>query len=162
MFSGCLVDDPPPYPEPKQTPPRLDTATATPALKQIIVAKRGDPLSFKVFSSSEDAGDGLNAFLLLDYQGGTSIDLLGYGSLLPSTIDDTSRFFEFPWEVRSSISAGCHQVTLRVAHTRNMPDSRTPVVNLADLAEANWWLQVEPDPDKAETLVNCPTATESP
>jgi hypothetical protein len=159
MLSGCLIDDPPPYPEPKQTPPRLDYATAIPALNQIIIAKRGDPLSFKVFASSEDAGDGLNAFLLLDYNG-SAIDLLGDDFLLPSTLDDTSRFFEIPWEVRSNIP-GCHRITLRVAHTRNLPDSHTPVVNAADLAEAYWWLQVDPDPSDAGNLVDCPTAMES-
>jgi hypothetical protein len=155
-LSGCLVDDPPPYPEPKQTPPRLDNVGALPPPDQTIVAKNDDLLRFTVPSASEDAGDGLNAFLYLDYN--TSEEtFLKFGSLLPSTLDDTSRAFDIPWRVRADL--GCHRLTLRVAHAKNMPNPDVEVINVADLAAAYWVLNVVGDDvSAANTLVNCPQA----
>lgn len=153
-LSGCLVDDPPPYPEPKQTPPRLDYPRADPPLDQFIVAKNDDLLHFKIYSASEDAGDGVNAFLYLDY-GTTNETFLKYGFLLPSTLDDTTRFFDIPWKVRTDL--GCHRITLRVAHTKTMPNPDVAVTNLGDLAMVPWVLNVVGDDvSGANTLVDCP------
>src|SRR5688572_20296073 len=59
MSSGCLIEDPPPYTQPKQTPPRLDLVAAVPPPDQVIVRKTGDLIEFRVPVVSEDAGDRL-------------------------------------------------------------------------------------------------------
>lgn len=159
MLSGCLIDDPPPYPEPKQTPPRLDYASATPPLSQIITAHSRDVVTFTISSISEDAGDGLRAFLLLDFDGEFPSTPAGDDSMPASTLDDSSRFFQIRWRILPGTPAGCHRLTLRVSHAKNMPDSSSPPFDVADVAEAYWWLQLDPDPNSANDLVNCPKAT---
>lgn len=155
MLSGCLVDDPPPYPEPKQTPPRLDYTSATPPLGLILNVKTNDQIAFRVNVSSEDAGDGLNAFLLLDNK--DPPDELFSRPLPPTTIDDTNRYFNVDWTVRRVVP-GCHRLLLRVSHARNLPDSAATPVNIADVAEAYWWVQVDAAPSDANALVDCPNA----
>jgi hypothetical protein len=158
MLPGCLVDDPPPYPEPKQTPPRLDYGSATPPLNQIINARIGDFVTFTIPSTSEDAGDGLNAFLLLDYNGEAMPFEVSHGEMPASTLDDTSRFFEVPWLIRPGPMPGCHRLTLRVSHKANMPLSWSVLKNPKDLAEAYWWLQLDTPAGSTENLLDCPAA----
>lgn len=155
-MSGCLVDDPPPYPEPKQTPPRLDNTTAQPPIGLILNVKKLDQVEFKVNVSSEDAGDSLNAFLLLDNK--APPEELFARTLPPTTLDDTTRFFNVTWTVRH-VEQGCHRLLLRVSHTKNLPDSAATPVNIADVAETYWWVQVDADPSMANALIDCPTAT---
>jgi hypothetical protein len=159
MLSGCLVDDPPPYPEPKQTPPRLDYTTATPSLNQIIRAKKGDTLDFRIFSSSEDAGDGLKAYLYLDFNGDTSQFPVRDDDMPPSTLDDTSRFFTISWPISQTEPAGCHRLTLRVSHAKNVPILSNPPLDPSDVAEAYWWMQLDAGPNDSNDLLNCPSAT---
>lgn len=158
MLPGCLIDDPPPYAAPKQTPPRLSYSDALPLLSEVIVARTGDTLTFRVPTSSEDAGEGLNAFLIRDYQGGDVNSVAG-AFLEPSSLEDTQRpALEFSWHV-IGVPPGCHRLTLRVAHVSTLPNAYAPVTNQADLAEAYWWMNLDVDPALGNALVNCPLAS---
>jgi hypothetical protein len=160
MLSGCLVDDPPPYVPPRQTPPRLDYSSALPGLDQVIVSKSNEVIDFRMPVTSEDAGDDLSAVLLLDYRGdGTGFDPLYFLSLRASTLDDTKRVFKMPWTVRSPLAAGCHRITLRVTHSRNVGERADQVIDKADLAEAFWFANINVDPEDANSLVDCPQAS---
>jgi len=157
MSSGCLIEDPPPYTQPEQTPPRLDLVAATPSPDQIIVRKRGDVIEFKVPIVSEDAGDRLLGVLQLDMGSPSEVDNLASSFAPPSTLDASSpRDLSVTWEVKSFVTPGCHRFTLRVSHSlnfTNIPDVEDP----RDVAEAYWWANIDP-PDSG-TLVDCPLAS---
>jgi hypothetical protein len=159
MLPGCLVDDPPPYDPPKKTPPRLDYRRADPLLDGVLTARTGDSLTFRIPVASEDAGDNLVGFLLLDYSAASTRppDILTIPQVLAaSTADDTSRAFGLDWLVDTHGAPGCHRVTLRVTHRSNL-DILTPnVVDKSDLAEAYWWLNIDSDPAFGNSLVDCP------
>jgi hypothetical protein len=155
---SCLVDDPPPFPESEQTPPRLDDHKALPLLNQIIFAQSGETLRFTIPVASEDAGDGLSAILVLDYNGG-SVGTLAGQAIRPSTLDDTTRTVDLSWKVPPG-SRGCHRVTLRVTHSRNLDGNHGPeVFNTADLAEAYWLADIDVDPTLGDSLTDCPGAS---
>jgi len=159
---GCLVDDPPPFPESKQTPPRLDYHNALPLLDQIIVAHSGDDLPFSIPVASEDAGDGLSALLFMDYSGGRASPIVPGESIPPSTLDETNRMpVTLDWVVPKNVySPGCHRLTLRVTHISNIDTNIYPGVrDPADLAEAYWWLNLDADPAPGKMLVDCPLAS---
>jgi hypothetical protein len=162
-MTACLVDDPPPYTAPSQTPPRLDYHDALPLLDQVIIAKTGDTLNFSIPVASEDAGDVIQAFLLLDYSGGRATPL-DADNLPPSTLDNTKRKLSLSWTVgiqgTAAPAPGCHRLTLRVTHRQNIKlDTFPDVVDSADLAEAYWWVNVDSDPTLGNTLVDCPLAS---
>jgi hypothetical protein len=160
MLSGCLVDDPPPYVAPRQTPPRLDYSSAFPGMDQVIVSKSNELIDFNMPVTSEDAGDDLSAILLLDYRGdGTGFDPLNFATLRASTLDDKDRVIKLPWTVRSPLAAGCHRITLRVTHSLNVGERSDQVIDKADLAEAYWFANINVDPEDANSLVNCPQAS---
>jgi len=155
MLSSCLVDDPPPFPESKQTPPRLDYHAAQPLLGQFIFAQNGETLDFSIPVASEDAGDDLIALLFLDYSGGAATRVAGIG-VTASTLDDTTRKVVLHWPVLG-ISPGCHRLTLRVTHNANLNTINSPLVqNQSDLAEANWFAIIDADSAVANTLADCP------
>ena len=159
MLSGCLVDDPPPYPTAQQTPPRLDYAKASPGLDQVLVTSFPDLVTFEMPVTSEDAGDELAAVLLLDYDGQGG-EQLNSGHLPASTLADTNkRVFSLPWLVPKRIDAGCHRITLRVTHLGNTGATANDVLDKKDLAEAYWFANVNVTPENAGSLVDCPKAS---
>ncbi len=152
-LSSCLVDDPPPFPESKQTPPRLDNHNALPHPSDLIFASSGQTLHFTIPVASEDAGDELAARMFVDYKGGQGVAIGPGSSVRPSTLDDTTRSILIDWSVTQA--AGCHRLTLRVTHSRNIDTSNYPEVHDAsDLAEAYWWAVIDADPSVG--MVDCP------
>jgi len=158
MLGGCIIEDPPPYTEPKRTPPRLDLRQAAPLIDQVIVTRSGDNVAFNVPVASEDAGDPIQGILFLDLNLGNENALLkakGIAFLDPSTLDDTMREpWSLEWQVDPGLS-GCHRLTLVVTHLSNFGDNYK-VKDKTDQAIAVWWANVNaPDP---QTLVQCPLA----
>lgn len=156
MTTGCLMEDPPPYTQPKQTPPRLDLVAATPLLDQIIVRRTGDPILFTVPVASEDAGDRLLGVLLLD-AGTANEDQLTSSFADASTLDAAPRELTLSWTVRAYVTPGCHRFTLRVSHLTNFTDN-SEVIDKKDVAEAYWWANLNFE-GVSGTLVNCPLAS---
>jgi len=154
--TACLVDDPPAYVAPKQTRPFFDYSHAYPPLSEIIQAKTGDKISFRMPVVSEDAGDKLEARMVQEGVSGTNKSE-HYTPLPPSTLDDTSRVFNIEWTVASG--PGCQRFTLRATHYANINiEMGDEIINPADTAEANWWGNVDVDPINAKMLVDCPSA----
>lgn len=157
MSSGCLIEDPPPYTQPEQTPPRLDLVAATPPLDQIIVRNTGDVIDFSIPVVSEDAGDRVVAFLQLDMGSPTEDPFVSQGFAPASTLDDLSRKLTLPsYEVKAFLTPGCHRFTLRVSHQLNFTIG-TEVEDPKDVAEVYWWANL--NPENSATLVNCPLAS---
>lgn len=162
MLSSCLIEDPPPYTEPQQTPPRLDLRRTVPLIDQIIVRSRGESVPFNVPVASEDAGDDLLAFLLLNYTGeGSAASILASADVPASTLDDNSRVITLNWSIDSRVSRGCQRLTLQVSHSRNVNfDDLPTVLDKSDLAMAVWWANIDLDAGSAGMLTDCPAATE--
>jgi hypothetical protein len=160
MLTGCLVEDPPPLERAKQTPPRLDHQGARPLLDQIIIATGNKPVEFSIPVTSEDAGEGLVGYLFLDYVSGENVGtfMAVPSNLAPSTLDDDSiREFKFTWLVPKEVE-GCHRVTLLAGHVSTFFDLKN-ITNTADLAVAYWWANVNPTPENASVLRDCPAAS---
>jgi len=158
LAGACLVDDPPAYVAPKQTRPFFDYSHANPPLSEIIQAKGGDKISFRMPVVSEDAGDKLEAQMMQDGAGGPHKSE-HYIPLPPSTLDDTSRVFNIDWTVVSS-APGCQRFTLRATPYGNISIEMggDQIIDPRDTAEATWWANVDVDPLNAKMLVDCPSA----
>lgn len=154
MLSGCIVEDPPPYTQPTQTPPRLDLRLAEPPPDQILIVEQGQMINFRVPFASEDAGETVDAVMLVDSS--LKVD----GRTLPgSTLDDTSRAFDLVYPGTAGL--GCHRLWVRISHTANFvrfPDG--VVIDETDVADAYWWLNVidVAAGEDGSILRNCPSA----
>ncbi|RYZ06243.1 MAG: hypothetical protein EOO73_16375 [Myxococcales bacterium] len=132
MLTGCLIDDPPPFAQPKRTPPRLEYHRARPPLDQVIVASTPDQLKFSIPVASEDAGEGLVSLLYVDEQ------FTNFKALPPSTLDDPrERLVLFTYTV-PKLQGVCHKFKIRVGHASNLPDGDSAPLDSDDLAEAYW------------------------
>jgi hypothetical protein len=160
MTAGCIIEDPPPYTPPKQTPPRLDLRRAVPLIDQVIVASRGDRIAFNVPVFSEDKGDDLIARLLLNYQGeGVYEDDLDSAQVTASTLEDATREIDMEWQI-PQLPPGCKRLTLLVSHLTNLDPLIYPeVIDKSDQALAVWWANIEPTPGNEDMLTDCPLAT---
>lgn len=157
MLSGCIVEDPPPYTQPTQTPPRLDLRLAEPPPDKIILTEKGEPILFHLPFASEDAGETVTALMMVDNFPGT----LDGRNLPGSTLDDTSRAFDLLFPVTAPVELGCHRLWVRVSHEANfLPHPPGSVIDEADVADAYWWLNVIDlgAGDDGSILRNCPSA----
>ena len=137
MLSGCLVEDPPPYVPPTQTPPRLDSRLAKPPIDQIIVRGQADPIDFSIPFASEDAGDRVLGFLFFDGKQEDNDTRAG------STLDADNRHMDLTYSARSEVAFGCHRVLMRLSHELNF--SRTTSgepIDPSDVAEAHWLVNI--------------------
>lgn len=162
MVSGCLIDDPPAYTQPKRTPPRLAYNKADPLLDQIITVTSSDSIDFTIPVASEDAGEELRAKLILD--GKIIVD---NASLPPSTLDDSGRVIRTTASpaflmFAAALGPGCHLFTLRVAHASSLPLGDVPPTDTEDLAEAYWWANVNVGEADAGMLKDCPEPSRVP
>jgi hypothetical protein len=155
MLPGCLIDDPPPYQEPQQTAPRINSRKVLPLLNELLIVQPDEVLPFTIPFSSEDAGEGLNAILVLDSQ-----FAFGTSTLVPpSTLEDKDRPpITFTWPVHG-VTLGCHRLTFRLGHLSNLFNLSAQGPNPDDVAEIYWTMNVYTDPALSKVLVNCPGAS---
>ena len=162
MMPACLIEDPPPYREPQQTPPWLDLRRAVPLIDQVLVRTTGEHVPFNVPVRSEDAGDGLVAYLVLNWVGDGSDfkRVVAVAQVEASTLDDVSRELVFNWSIDSvEVEDGCQRLTLLVTHRSNI-DLELAMLDKGDLAMAVWWANINTDTAASGMLQNCPLATE--
>lgn len=163
MLAACVFEDPPPYTEPKQTPPRLALHRAAPAYDQVIVAQTGDGIAFNIPVTSEDAGDPIQGTLFLDFDGQNARSAAQAFQVLPaSTLDEGERPWVYEWKVEAGLS-GCHRFTVIFAHQSNLgasattwPPSNWEVLDKGDQAWAVWWTNL--NATEPATLTQCPLA----
>lgn len=157
---GCVIEDPPPYSAPRQTPPRLDLFNADPNIDSaIVVPGPGSRVVFTVPVYSEDAGDPLIANLLLNYESGWNKEVVASDEVPPGTLDESApeRSIVIDWTLGQGIDVGCNRVTLLVTHLRNQNNDSTipsPFKDDRDVAKAVWRVIV--DPPGNDTPVVCP------
>jgi hypothetical protein len=166
-LAGCLVAEPPPHPNPEQTPPVIDLNRTFPLVTQITLLRQGERQTFSAAVRSEDQGEKLIGLLFLDYSLRNPERFLQFGEARPSTFDDTSRRLGISWQVPPS-ERDCHQVTMLITHAGNL-DYQTgipqPILD-SDVALATWWVNIiDPNATNAGDpydLENCPTRVEPP
>jgi hypothetical protein len=138
----------------------LDLRQAVPVIDQILVRSKNDRVPFNVPVRSEDAGDDLFAFLLLNYMGeGTAPRVLDIAQLKPSTFDDPDREdIVFDWTIDASVPEGCQRLTLLATHKANLnlAAGLPEVFDKSDVAMAVWWADIGRDVQNSATLQECP------
>ncbi len=166
LVASCIVADPPEYRVPGRTRPVLNVYSAVPPTTKVLLVFTPKPgmgqstaVRFNVPIQSEDAGEYLRALFFLDYGTPGESKLLGQ-TIPPSTYDNTGRSATLPW-VPTRVSAGCHFVTLVVAHTSSFQTNDDDHLDTAkadeDAALVTWTVNVDPT-DNVNTLPNCPSS----
>ena len=194
MLSGsCLITtDPEPTPEPAQTPPVLVADQADPDPRGILQISKstGDP-KFVAFVQSEDAGEDLQVFLLLDYGIDRENGADGVGGApgtgkpfaraashtaipastwlkqddpLTTVVEEDEpnlRRVDAPLTLELDMSPGCHRLTLMVAHSFSGDDGCPPPGDY----DAITWTVYKCDPNLAcplpFDLSSCPPVEDS-
>ena len=155
MLAGCLVEDPPPYAQPRKTVPWLDLRAAVPPYDRIIERNENQSIAFNVPVVSEDAGDPLVGFLMLDYTGGAVTQPVGTNTVRAGTFDEKDRRLDIPYVVKAA--PGCHHFTLLVTHQSNYSYADNGrVLDPADLTVALWWANIRPQEGSGEESTPCP------
>lgn len=165
MLTGCVIEDPPPYTQPRKTAPRLDLLQAVPGIDRVIVVSQSDTnpptVQLTVPVSSEDAGEELTAFLLLNYEDdGTAADSVDDATIRPGTLDEAPRTIELDWTIPSKL-IGCQRLTVIVSHTSNFAVTALAVPrDKADAAKGVWWLNITPAAGSGGAVQPCPPTVE--
>lgn len=177
LLSSCLVSPPPDLNEETPTRPNLNLPLAVPPVNQVLIVDATDvSIPFSIPFSSEMAGEQMRAQLWLNY---------GFEKqrfLLQRALDATSpprsgmegqeepgeeagnpgeRELTFYWNVSESrLPKGCQQLSLLMTHASNFDSSfdeqpGLPIDN-SKVALATWWLNVGPELDEQQNLLNCP------
>jgi hypothetical protein len=159
LFStGCLVAEAPEYGPPRKTAPAIDMLSVDPPPFAVLQLRRPvvQPISLRI--RSEDAGDGLVAFLYLDYLSSShpDRDFIRAWPFPPAT-----RELSMQWQVNEDITDGCHQLTLFLTHESNYDIGENTYKSPNDVDSITWWMNVDPAEDP-NTLVGCPTPTDAP
>lgn len=167
VLPSCIVAEPPEFTDAVRTGVFLDSQSAVPRTDNVLVVFKNDMLGVPITVPvrSEDAGEDLYVRFFLDY-GVPSVEVrLGGYPLPPSSYDDTKRAASLQFVPRSSTSKGCHLLTLIVAHKSSFKltgdDSYLdPMTSSSDAAILHWRVNVDPDIDNLNTLINCPVSTQ--
>jgi hypothetical protein len=173
---GCIVTASPDFTKPEPTPPYLTSLSPFPGAVQRVISSGGasrpvfmiPAISFDVVS--EDlSGPGIDAQLLLDYQGSAfeRLDPVAQPKHLPpGHLNSPQRTVDWGEKVslHPETSPGCHTLTAVVSHAF-VPGTATPIgappLGDRDVAMATWFLNVE-DPINPDIDLNkCFTASAS-
>ena len=160
LASSCIVASPPEYVDPLQTRPILDVGQAVPGTSQVLVVQNGQNVGFSVPVRSEDAGEDLRAVFFVDQGPGSPGIFQNSQIISASTYSDIMRNVTYTWPVPVLTPAGCHLLTLTVAHLSSFDPKHDSVLQSAkqgDAAIVNWWLNAPATGTPDSTLDNCPT-----
>ena len=161
LASSCIVADPPEYQSPVRTRPVLDVYQASPTTSQVLVVNHNDLVKISVPLRSEDAGEQLTGVFLVDYNAGSSGLLQNVQKIAASTYSNEARAVTLNWTVPSLPIAGCHLLSLIVAHESSFQANPSYVLNadaaIQDAAIISWWMNVDVKSGPVSTLENCPT-----
>ena len=129
--SSCLVTASPDFTPPERTRPEIVTNDAfppSPALGDEAKfqldpqSNQYTPVEFSAWVQSEDAGQAVQAELLIDYGDQSGVSNGPYRSyvpgepLAPATLADGPRQVAIQWRPQAQEMFGCHTVTLVVTH----------------------------------------------
>jgi hypothetical protein len=159
VASSCILAPPPEYRDPVRSRPLLEVYKAVPSITDIVVWSTGMmAIPFTIPVRSEDAGQDLIAYLVIDYGTGVATEKTLSSQRVPASTYDQSRPLQFSW--LPNTSPGCHVISLVVAHFDSflLKDQfhLDPAKAGDDAAIVSWWANINPLNDAANTLANCP------
>jgi len=162
LATSCVVADPPEYQSPVQTRPALDVYQASPTTTTVLVVNTLDVVKISVPLRSEDAGEWLTGVFWVDSNTGFPGLLQNVQKIPPSTYANDQRAVTLDWIVPRLPRAGCHLLSLVVAHDSSFKTNPSYMLNAdaenRDAAIINWWMNVDVTSGPVSTLENCPTA----
>jgi hypothetical protein len=155
---SCIVADPPEFRDPVRTRPVLNTYSAVPSPRQVLVRSPGQQaIDFAIDVQSEDAGEPLGVRFILDY--GTPNPPYARSQSYAASTYDQVRTISLPWLPPTNLT-GCHVLSMIVAHANTFEDSDSnqliPERAALDAAIMNWWVNFVPPGPGQNTLVDCP------
>jgi hypothetical protein len=148
---GC-VDPPPEYAAPERLPPVVTTTDVYPSLTQVTTySAQTEEIVFTVPFRSDDAGEDLRAFFVLDIGPTQDADFsqIKADPLVPADprpfADQADRQpLEGRWKLNVGVRpSGCHTMTMVLSHATNF-DTAYHTVEPLDEARVTWWLDLQP------------------
>jgi hypothetical protein len=164
VFSGILgvgcLDTPPTYEAETQIPPFIISAMVQPPLGSVYPMSIEDQLRIVVPFLSEDLGESLVGYILVDERAGPVAPSPAVGPFFqpPSTFSDTTRSVSEDFTLPTGLAVGCHTVTLVLTYESNM--SLGVPLDEYRTARAVWWVNILGSTDAGEQsspLEACPT-----
>lgn len=161
QLQGACLDTPPTYEAETQIPPFVIAAEVVPPLESVYTLAVNDRMRINVPFLSEDLGDALVGYILVDARTNQVAPQPTAGPfvLAPSTFSDAQRAVDEEFSLDLAASAlGCHTVTLVLTHESNL--SLGQPVDEARTARVVWWVNVVDPATGLETdalLADCPT-----
>ena len=150
---GCLIAEAPSYDAPRRTVPVIDSVDPTPSLQLEILPNTEKPFTFRVYS--EDAGEPLVAYLVIDYNAGKREEMV-------DAVDIPARAADEPKNVKLVLlpddrrDNGCHSLTALVMHRSSATAAGRPKDPASrDVASVTWWIEL--DTGSGAPRVECPT-----
>lgn len=162
VASSCILAAPPEFRDPVRSRPLLEVYKAVPPITDIVVWSTGMmAIPFTIPVRSEDAGQDMIAYLVIDYGTGITTEqaLSPLSSQrVPASTYDQSRDVSFRW--LPNTSPGCHVISLLIAHFDSFLPldlfHLDPAKAGDDAAIVSWWVNINPPNDATNTLENCP------
>ena len=149
LTSACLFPEPPSYRAPEQTPPFL--WSPIPATTEVQFVETGDLFQISVNLRSEDAGEPLQAFLVLNYLGQGAATSVSGITISPGTAGEQRNISMPPWKIPLRPTTGvCEQLSLVVSHQSNFNGWRP--IDDSDVFVLTWWLGIN---GNQQTLADC-------
>ena len=148
---GC-IDPPPEYSAPERLPPViLTTGIDPPVTKVATISLQAQQVTFDVPFRSDDAGEDLSAFFVLDIATTQDIDYSLVKRQVKPVPADPRPFLEQdgrhvtgtwgPLGDDSSRPSGCHTMTMILSHLSNFGEQYETSDPL-DVAQVTWWLDI--------------------
>jgi hypothetical protein len=137
---GCL-EDPPEYVASTRIPPVVNYSQVVPPLSVVHeVDSSADSIHLTVPFRSEDLGDDVLAFALLDTVPGREPLVVGESRLPGASFEILSRSVDML--VTEFGEPGCHTLTLLLTQTSNAPNFRFEVPDETLATRLVWWISV--------------------
>jgi hypothetical protein len=160
--TGCLIAEAPDYGEPRRTTPMIDHQSVEPKPWFVVEVTPDSPeFTFQMTVRSEDAGEGLLAVPVLNYDVEGREEVL-FAFEAPARAADQPKTVTVKIPLAQLLPLGCHTVTVLVMHTSSF-DYTTglprEVVSDGDVASITWRVQATTPPDGQEKP--CPKLEDS-
>ncbi len=160
VSAGC-VDSPPTYTAPVRSPPIILGNLVTPSTHQVYRFKldRGTSSTIQPLNvpfRSIDAGEPLISIFWVDYDPNQpNLGLLDAPPVQADSrpLDEQDRSVTFNWD--TSPFAGCHTVTMVLAHASTYPSQLEPPRDENDIGQVTWFFDVQDQSVPAEQRPVC-------
>jgi len=157
LSTGCIIPEAPEYGAPRQTPIFIDPNSIRPNPGNLLhlVNSSGNDVTFQMGIRSEDAGEGLQQVLFIDYKH-NGLDYYDQ-PVEPGTLDKVRTIAEHFTLPDGRIQPGCHTFTLMVMHESGWSRENRQIIGAPpDLASVTWFASMD-DPG-TQLLSDCPDA----